>query len=117
MSQLEVIMEQVNETKQIAATIFQQLGGKKFAVMTGAKHYGAKLEENGSTSLSFKIGRNSKSVNYVKISLNDKDLYDISFMAISKVKRTLKASFKDLYCDQLVPIFEQETGMHTSLGY
>jgi len=98
--------------KQVAETILQQLGGNKFRVMTGASRF---TTGGDGRWLGFKIGRNATQCNWVHVQLNAKDLYDITFsrMAAGKVK-TLQV-YNDIYNDQLVPIFEQYTGMYTKL--
>ena len=53
---------------EVAKTILSQLGGNIFVMMTGSKNLTA-----GKDSLSFKVGKNSTKVNYVKITLNGKD--------------------------------------------
>lgn len=94
----------------VAKEILRQLGGNKFIAMTGAKNFGA--TEN---SLTFKIGRNSSSANWIKIVLNGKDLYDLSFIQVRGDKiKTLK-TYDDVYFDQLQEIFTSFTGMHTHL--
>jgi len=98
----------VNEmTKSQASETLKQLGGNKFIVMTGAKRFA--FSDKG---LGFKIGRNAKAVNYVHISLNGKDLYDMKFQ---KGTRVLK-KVNDVYGDQLQKMFTKYTGMYTSLG-
>ena len=100
--------ESINEmTKRQAAETLKQLGGNKFIVMTGAKRFA--FSDKG---LGFKIGRNAKAVNYVHISLNGKDLYDMKFQ---KGTRVLK-KVDDVYGDQLQKMFTKYTGMYTSLG-
>ena len=59
----------------VANTIYQQLGGGRFAAMTGAKNFLA--IDNG---LRFRIGRNASKANMVEIKLNGLDLYDIKFI-------------------------------------
>jgi hypothetical protein len=49
----------------VAKTILNQLGGNKFAAMTGAKNF-----VDCGDALSMKIGRNKTSSNYLKITLN-----------------------------------------------
>ena len=52
--------------KRQAGETLKQLGGNKFIAMTGAKNLG--FDSKGSkTTLSFKIGRNSRNINYVKV--------------------------------------------------
>lgn len=94
----------------VAKEILRQLGGNKFIAMTGAKNFGAT-----DNSLTFKIGKNSSSANWVKIVLNGKDLYDLSFIQVRGDKiKTLK-TYDDVYFDQLQEIFTSFTGMYTHL--
>ena len=59
----------------IATTIYNQLGGHKFAVMAGAKNM--KDIENG---LSFSIGANGSKANMVKVILDGDDTYTMQFV-------------------------------------
>ena len=99
--------------KSIAKTIIDQLGGNKLVAMTGAKNFVA--IERG---VQFKIGRNSKSINSVRIVLNGKDLYDVEFGRVRKVRGvptyTLVEGYHDAYNDMLVNLFETTTGMYLS---
>tara|TARA_Y100000361_G_scaffold50022_1_gene43461 strand:+ start:435 stop:908 length:474 start_codon:yes stop_codon:yes gene_type:complete len=101
--------EKLTESR-VAKTILQQLGGNKFIAMTGAKNLGA-----SSKSLSMKIGRNSKSINYVVITLKSSDLYEIEFIRMRGAKRTVVKKVKGVYADQLQTIFTKYTGMNTRL--
>ena len=95
----------------VATTILNQLGGNKFRVMTGAKN----LMDHGN-ALSMRIGRNSSNSNYLKITLNDSDLYDVRFSKVTKMGEEKSVrEFNDVYNDMLVEIFESHTGMYTSL--
>jgi len=94
----------------IATTILQQLGGNRFAVMTGSKNFIA-----GKNSLSMKLSRNSSKSNYLRITLNGKDLYDLEFISIRGANMTTKHEYNDIYNDQLVSIFESTTGLYTTL--
>lgn len=90
--------------------ILEQLGGQgKLRVMTGAHNFVAK--PNG---LWFKI--KNRRINYVEVVLNGKDLYDMKFgkMILGKQLKVI-AEHKDLYFDQLIPVFEKETGMYLKL--
>ena len=101
-------------TTEIANTIFKQLGGGRFVAMTGAKNLIAHKD-----GLSFKIGYNSPGINYVKITLNGNDLYNMSFERRSVRKGELKvkviSSLEDIYFDQLQEFFTDQTGLYTSL--
>ena len=104
--------ESVNEirNKREAETLVQQLGGNKFKMMVGAKNFGI-----DGKSLTFKIGRNSKGVNYVRIKLTSRDLYDIEFIQLRAGKVKIKSKAKDVYADQLGKMFKKHTGMNVRL--
>ena len=110
--------------KEIATTILQQLGGKRFIVFTGAKDFLA--IDNG---LRFKIGRNTSKTNRIEITLNGADLYDMRFIkyrpfsikvdhkkgevkTIEEKIETIK-EFNDVYFDQLQELFTDVTGLIT----
>ena len=105
------VVESVNERidKRQAAETLKQLGGNKFIAMTGAKNFGF-----GSKGMVFKIGRNSKGVNYVRIDLRN-DLYDMEFIQMRAGKEKIKSKIKGVYNDQLQKIFTKHTGMYTRL--
>jgi len=95
---------------EIAQNILRQLGGNQFLAMTGAYN----LLDIGS-GLSFKLKQ--RSVNYVKITLNAMDTYDVLFAKINTKSWEVKevAQFEGLYADQLRPTFTQVTGLYTKL--
>ena len=96
---------------RVAETILEQLGGNKFCMMTGAKNLGG--TEN---SLSMRIGRNSSNSNYLKITLNMMDLYDVKFSKLTrKFEEKSVTEYNDVFCDSLVEVFERHTGMYTKL--
>ncbi len=95
---------------QVANTIKNQLGNKALVMM------GAKNLAGGADYLSFKIGRNAKGVNYIKITLTPMDLYDVEFGNIRGMKYTVKKTVKGIYADQLHDVIEEYTGMYLSLG-
>ncbi len=96
-------------TNQIANTIKNQIGTKAL-YMIGAKNL-LGLE----SGLSFKIGRNSKRVNYVKIILNGLDLYNIEYGWVTVKKYTVKSTEENIYFDGLHGSIERNTGLYTSL--
>ncbi len=102
-----------NQTQQIAQTLLQQLGGqRKLTAMIGAYHFMA-LDEKG---LSFKFEA-SRQFNYCKILLTPSDPYTITFQKWNWKTFSLQneQSFSDVYCDNLIPIFEEATGLYLSL--
>ena len=83
--------------------------------MTGAKNLG--FDSKGSkTTLSFKIGRNSRSINYVKVDyISGKDLYDMSFFRLRAGQLKLIKKVSSIYGDQLQKFFTKNTGLYTRL--
>ena len=96
--------------RNIAKTILQQLGGNKFIAMTGAKNLG--FTNNG---LQMKIGRNSKGITHVIISLKSTDTYDVEFIKMRGVNRKVVKKLKGVYADQLGKIYTKFTGLRTRL--
>ena len=106
----KIVYREAMDRRQAAETL-KQIGGNRFIAMTGAKHF-----TFGKEGMMFKIGRNSKRVNYVKIDYDrGKDLYNMSFdwVTIKGIKN--KKKLKGVYADQLAKAFEKYTGMYTSL--
>ena len=109
--------ESVNEgmNKRQAGEMLKQLGGNRFIMMTGAKNFGV-----GPKGAGFKIGRNSKGVNFVRIDLKN-DLYNMEFIQLRKKRGSMDVNMKVLkrvkgvYADQLQSVFTKHTGMYTSL--
>ena len=107
------VNESVNERmdKRQAGETLKQLGGNRFIAMTGAKNFVV-----GPKGMGFKIGRNAKNVNYVRIDLDrGKDLYDMYFNFVSVRGVKVKAKVKGVYADDLRGMFTKHTGMYTSL--
>lgn len=129
----------------IATTIYNQLGGHKFTVMTGAKNFVA--IENG---IRFNIGKNGSKANMVKVILNGDDTYTMSFIkqgrevneytilmkyadkglseqeynetvskAIERAKKNAEPKilkeYNGLFFDQLQEFFTEYTKMYTRL--
>lgn len=91
----------------IAKTILSQLGGNRFCVFTGVKQ----LVDIG-RGLGVKFAR-SNGINGMKVMLNGNDLYDIEFTYTHGVKHRVVKAYSDIYCDQLVELFEENTGLYT----
>ena len=99
-----------NELETTAGIILKQLGGNKFRMMTGAKNLAG--DEN---SLSMRIGRNSSNSNYLKITLNSMDTYDMKFYRLWRFEEKSVCEYNNIYCDMLTDMFTAHTGMYTSL--
>jgi len=95
---------------EVAKTILAQMGGAKLSVMTGANSFAA-LE----SGLRFKVPMKTKNgANMVQVRLTPEDLYDMEFFRVWGNKVTNRGSFSGVYADQLVEIFEGETGLYLS---
>lgn len=95
-----------------AGEVLRQLGGNRFIAMTGAKDF---FKDDKKAMIGFKIGRNCNNINYVRITLNSMDTYDLEFINIRKFKVTIKSKAEGVYNDQLQSIFTEYTGMDTHL--
>lgn len=99
----------------IAKTIIEQLGGNRFAIMTGAKHF-----VGGDNSLSFRLpgggGFAKGGINAVHVTLDASDTYTLVFSRVRGFKVTEIERVTDVYCDALQAVFTRATGLQTSLG-
>ena len=96
---------------EVANTIYRQLGGNRFRVMTGAKNM-----VSHEFALSMKIGRNKTNANFMVVELNGLDLYDVTFAKLTKMGEMKSVKeYENVYNDMLVSIFESHTGMYTTL--
>jgi hypothetical protein len=103
--------EPINEWR--AEEVLQQLGGKKFITMTGAKNF---VKNDPKKQIIFKIGGGAKGgINYVRISLTSMDLYTVEFLKARGTELKVVAVEKGVYNDQLQQIFTKHTGFNTKL--
>ena len=97
-----------------ALIILQQLGGGRFITMTGANSL-----TGSPNALSFKLpgggGFTRQGINFVRITLDASDTYDVTFGRLRAGKLKLIAEHSFIYCDQLRSLFTSETGLQVSL--
>ena len=105
--------EQQEQRKEVARIIAKQLsrggGYGRLQCMIGASNF--VVLENG---LSFRFPRNGRDgykVNYVKITLNGLDLYDVEFGRIHGLKYTVVTKHENAYNDSLEDLFYNATGL------
>ena len=107
-------MKKAQSEESVAKTILQQLGANKFAATTGARSF-----LNLGNGLSFKLpgasGFTKQGINYVKITLNPSDTYTMEFGRIRGGNYKIIHMERDVYFDQLQPIFTATTGLETHL--
>ena len=98
----------------IATEILNQLGGSRFVAMTGAKHLAVTGTGNG---LAFQLPRRfaKSGINAVRIELLPSDTYQVKFIKFTSTSIKTVAEYDGIYCDQLVDLFERETGLFTHL--
>jgi hypothetical protein len=101
-------------SKEVAATILSQLGGNSFARMTGAKNFISHSDDCGALSFYVPSNITKNNIKYVKITLKGNDLYEVVFTKIRANKATQISKFTDVYCEDLVNIFESATGLYTT---
>lgn len=96
----------------IANTILNQLGGRRFIMMTGAKNFVA--SEDGIT---FRLpARSAKNgINKVHIVLMPDDTYEMRFIKYANMMDSRVSTSTGVYCDMLEDIFETHTGLFTSM--
>ena len=95
----------------VANTILNQIGGRRFIMMTGAKNFVS--SENG---LTFRIpGRSAKQgINKVRIVLMPDDTYEMQFIKYANMTDKRVSTVTNVYCDMLEDVFEAQTGLFTS---
>lgn len=92
----------------------QQIGGKRFAIMTGSRNF-----MNLGDGVRMNLARNKTSANRLAITLDKgTDTYRMQFyrMTVSKhfeVKTKDIAVYEGVYCDMLEEIFTSVTGLYT----
>jgi len=100
-------MTRVERANEILRSIGTTSG--KLSAMIGAKNFLAL--DNG---IAFKFPR-SNGVNYIRITLNGKDLYDVEYMYVTTKTNKTKSVSNDLYNDMVKNDIEQTIEMYLSL--
>ena len=101
--------------QEIANTIIQQMGGRKLCAMVGAKNftYGT-IDYNGFEQpymlFQFSLSRKYK---YCRIIYNQGS--DTYIFQLLNNKAVVKFDLADVYAEDLIPLFEEETGLYLSL--
>jgi hypothetical protein len=99
---------------QVANTILQQLGGKRFVLMTGSSNF--VCTEN---SLTFRVPSAKNKITHVVITLEPSDTYTVEFlncrMTANGYKREVVSTHEDVYFDVLEDVFERNTRLYTHM--
>lgn len=92
-----------------ATEILNQLGGNRFAVMTGSYNF-----IDMGNGLAMTLRRNKAGAKYFTVKLNGGDLYEIEFFSLDKnLNKKVKYQLDNVYCDMLQNIFTEVTGFYT----
>ena len=95
----------------VAEIILQQMGGsRRLSLMVGATNF---LSHEKEKAVSFRFKGNSK-INYLKVTLNGRDTYDMEFGKVYGQKYTVVKKVEDVYNDSLKKIFEDTTKLYLS---
>jgi hypothetical protein len=108
-------MNNMTKSQLIAQTIYQQIGGNQFAVMTGSKHFFCGERENGNVFLQMQLSKNKTEARWLIIILNGLDYYDMEFVCEHNGARKIVKEYNSVDFEQLQPIFESVTGLYTKL--
>jgi len=95
-----------------AETVFEQIGGiRRLQIMTGAYNF-TRNDADKNVTFRFKA---SRKVNLCRITLDPSDTYTMTFMRVRGMSVKTVAEISDVFCDQLIPIFESNTGLYLTL--
>jgi hypothetical protein len=97
----------------VSKTILEQLGGRRFIAMTGAKNF-----VGSDNTLTFRLpGKNftKQSINSVQITLDANDTYTLTFARIRGGDVKVISMHRDIYVENLRSTFTEVTGLDTHL--
>lgn len=103
--------------KEVVTIILNQLGGKKFLMLTGAKinYYLNSIKQPTLSILLPKDLMIRNKINKVLIMYNENDdLYEMKFLN-TREENQVVIQYKGVYAEDLIPFFEDETGLYCSL--
>jgi hypothetical protein len=111
---------ETTQASRIATTILEQLGGGRFKLMTGAKHFSAiPTKQAVLGGLSFRLpgagGFCKNSINFVSIELTPQDEYIMTFGRVRGGDYKVVSMHRDIQVDQLRSTFTEVTGLAVSL--
>lgn len=100
---------------EVATTILVQLGGRRFAAMTGAKLFSA--TDVPLPGLTFRLPANfaRNGINVVTIVLTPADTYTVTFGKLRGLNYKVLRELEDVYAEDLQRVFREETGLDTHL--
>lgn len=109
-----------DQAKEIATTILNQLGGRRFLAMTGAKNL-LVLDCKRPFGLRMKLPRNKSGANFLTIVLEDDDTYTLNWKYFHLNMKTFEETKKEIgtetmvHAEDLEKFFTATTGIYTRL--
>ncbi|MBX7274412.1 hypothetical protein K2E95_00155 [Pseudomonas sp. ERGC3:01] len=102
----------MTNAQQVADTILNQLGARRFLVMTGARELVATVQ-----GLQFKLPANfaKDGVNMIRVELNALDTYDVIAGRWARLEFKEKARESLIYAEDLQRAFTRLTGLDTHI--
>jgi hypothetical protein len=97
-------------THSVTDTIIEQLGGARFAAMTGATF--AVSETDQYVNVKFK---GSAKANWMQVKLQADDTYTVTFMTARGLNIKGGATYDMVYASDLQRLFTNVTGLYTRL--
>jgi len=97
----------------VANTILQQLGGRRFMAMTGARDF-----VGSAVALTFKLpAQANDGIRCVRVTLTAMDDYTVEFLGRGPRGLTwpVKATREGVYAENLAEVFTRVTGLYTRL--
>ena len=102
----------------ITQIIYEQLGGDRFALMTGAKDFVSTTD----TSLHITLSKNASGCNRLSITLEPNDTYTMLFYKMTKKRGTMDyvlskgAVAEEVFYDELQDYFTNHTKQYTKFN-
>lgn len=97
----------MNDQMMVAETIYQQIGASRMCTMIGVSRI-----QHGADRLIVRFKAHAlDGINKFEIILDPSDTYIIKFYRSTIKGDNLKYEINDIYCDQLIPLIENKTGL------
>ncbi|WP_434363042.1 hypothetical protein NF212_25360 (plasmid) [Parasalinivibrio latis] len=99
----------------VAQTILNQLGGNRFAAMTGARQFVALDNPGLQFDLPARFAR--EDINRIRVVLDPSDTYTVTAFKFCRwsFRCEQKGALSGVYCDMLEGVFTELTGLNTRL--
>ncbi len=111
------------EKNSVAEIILDQMGGKaRLVTFTGAGSFVSYKAEDqskhgrGLGAVAFSFPNAASRPNHVRITLDWNDTYTVEFMQFNGTIDRPVVKLTEVYCDQLMDLFESKTGLFLSIA-